>query len=130
VHAPKHAVGSKHPDQVAMRTQRNMSPFFVLIAGSFYGVWFHRFVEPDLIRGAKIVCGSDNLTEGFYFALRLGTLFDFLPLGLLIALLLSRRFAVFRSHIAFALYGVLMAAAYLTYGALLITPMLRPVTYL
>ena len=113
-----------------MRIQQNISAFVLLLLCSLGGGWFHFSVEPAVIRGAKDVSGGLDLPTGFYFALHLGSALCFLPLALLGVWLLSRRFQALHSQVAFAIYGVTIAVAYLTYGALLVTPLLAHGVYL
>jgi uncharacterized membrane protein len=113
-----------------MRVPQNISAFVLLLLCSLGGVWFHFSAEPAVIRGAKAVSGGLDLPTGFYLALQLGSALCFLPLALLGVWLLSRRFQALQTQVAFAIYGVAMAVAYLTYGALLVTPLLAHGLYL
>jgi len=107
-----------------------MSAFLLLLLCSFYGAWFHFRYEPAAIRGAREISGGAELPVGFYFALHLGSALCVLPLAVLGAWLLSRWFHALHSQVAFAIYGVTIAVAYLTYGALLVTPLLAHGLYL
>ena len=107
-----------------MRITQNIPSFLLLLLCSFCGVWFHFWIEPAVIRGAKDVMGGLDLPSGFYLGLHLGTLLCGLPLALVCVWLLSRRFVALSSRVAFVIYGVTIAFAYLTYGLLLLTPLL------
>jgi hypothetical protein len=113
-----------------MRIPQNISAFVLLLLCSLGGVWFHFSVEPAVIRGARAVSGGLDLPTGFYFALHIGSALCILPLALLCVWLLSLRFQALHSQVAFSFYGVTMAVAYLTYGALLVTPLLAHGLYL
>jgi len=113
-----------------MRIPENPSAFVLLLLCSLGGGWFHFSAEPADIRGAKAVSGGLDLPTGFYFALHLGSALCFLPLALLGVWMLSVWFQALHSQVAFAVYGVTMAVAYLTYGAFLVTPLFAHGAYL
>ena len=113
-----------------MRISQNIPAFMLLLLCSFYGVWFHFSYEPAAIRGAKDVSSGLDLPTGFYFALHIGSALCVLPLAVLGVWLISRWIHVLHSQLAFAIYGVTMSVVYLTYGALLLTPLLAHGLYL
>ena len=108
----------------------NFPAFLLLLLSSLAGVWFHFFVEPAAIRGAKAVSGGLDFPVGFHAALQLGSAFVALPFALLGIWLLSCRFRALQSPLAFAIYGSAMGSTYLIYGGLLLTPLLAHGTFL